>query len=296
MTCARCGAQNPDGNQFCLACGTPLTAAVAGIAAPPPAPPAPYPGAPPGPPPAPLAYASPPPPVAYQTRYYAPAPGSVQAPVHRVPMMLILSAVVVLVLVMAGIGTAIAIIGNRNNTQSNSGLAGALTSPSPAGSRSPVGSPVAPQGPTATNPGLTIPVPAGWTLANKDSESITLTDPDGTGAVTVGSGLSNPSQTAQQNKDSIDKFFAQKYPDTKSCPSSATTNGTLNGASGISWTLCFTLTSGGQTLAAASALFAGANSDGGVYYVVQLVTSQANLQSFVTASAPILTGIQWKLA
>jgi hypothetical protein len=231
----------------------------------------------------------------YQTPYYVPAPGAVQAPVHRVPMMLIISAVVVLVLLMAGIGTAIAIFGNRNNNQPSSGLAGALSSPSPAGSPSPVGSPVAPQGPTATNPTLTIPVPAGWTVANKDSESITLSDPDSTGAVTVASGLSNPSQTAQQNKDTVDKFFVQKYPDTKNCPSSATTNGTLDGASGIYWTLCFTLTSGGQSIAAASALFAGANSDGGVYYVVQLVTTQANLQSFVTASKPVLTGIQWKL-
>jgi len=53
LTCARCGAQNPDGNQFCQACGTPLSR-----------PPA---GAPPPPPSAlPLAYASPPPtPVAY---------------------------------------------------------------------------------------------------------------------------------------------------------------------------------------------------------------------------------------
>jgi hypothetical protein len=209
-------------------------------------------------------------------------------------MMLIISAIVVLVLVMAGIGTAIAILGNQGN-QANAGLTGALSSPSPAGSPSPVGSPVAIQGASASNPGLTVPVPAGWSVANKDSESITLVDSSGQGALTVGSGLSNPAQTAQQNKDSIDKFFVQKYPDTKNCPSSATTTGTLNGASGIFWTLCFTLTSGGQSLAAASALFAGANSDGGVYYVVQLVTSQSNLQSFVTEAKPILTGIQWKL-
>src|SRR5256885_15750851 len=42
LTCARCGAQNPDGNAFCQACGTPLAMAAATPAAPP--------GPPPGPP------------------------------------------------------------------------------------------------------------------------------------------------------------------------------------------------------------------------------------------------------
>ena len=315
LTCARCGAQNPDGNRFCQACGTPLTAAAAGIAAPPtappgppgaypgapPGPPAPYPGPPPGPPgPAyasPLAYASPPPvPAGYQSPYYVPGAGAVQAPVHRVPLMLILSAVVVLVLLMAGIGTAIAIIGSHNNNQAGGGLASGLPSPSPGGSPSPVGSSVSTTGTTATNPGLSVPVPAGWSVANKDSESITLVDPNSQGAITVASGLSNPAQSAQQNRDSINKYFTGKYPDAKNCPTSQTTTGALNAASGIFWTLCFTLTSGGQSIPAASSLFVGANSDGGVYYLVELVTQQDNLQSFVSESQPVLAGIQWKLS
>ena len=328
LACARCGAQNPDGNRFCQACGTPLTAAAAGIASPlagppgppgpppsaypgvPPGPPAPYPAPPPGPPPAaypagppgpdyasPLAYASPPPvPAGYQSPYYMPGAGAVQAPVHRVPLMLILSAVVVLVLLMAGIGTAIAIIGGHNNNQAGGGIAGALPSPSPGGSPSPVGSPVSATGTTATNPGLSVPIPAGWTVANKDSESITLVDPNSTGAITVASGLSNPAQNAQQNRDSINKYFTGKYPDAKDCPTSQTTTGALNAASGIFWTLCFTLTSGGQSIPAAAALFVGASSDGGVYYLVELVTQQDNLQSFVSEAKPVLAGIQWKLS
>src|SRR5579872_1649988 len=105
MTCARCGAQNPDGNAFCQACGTPLTAGPVGVAAAPSPPP-------PGPPAPQLAYASPPPPPAgYQSPYYSPVAGAMQPQVHRTPWVLILSAVVALVLVMVGAGTAIAIIG-----------------------------------------------------------------------------------------------------------------------------------------------------------------------------------------
>jgi hypothetical protein len=298
LTCARCGAQNPDGNRFCQACGTPLTAAAAGIVGPPGPPvppPAPYPAAPPGSPSAsPLAYPSP---VAanYQSPYYVPGVGAVQAPVHRVPLMLIVSAVVVLVFLMAGVGTAIAIIGNHNNSQAGGGIAGALLSPSPGGSPSPVGSPVSTLATTASNPGLSLPVPAGWSVADKNSESITVVDPSSEGAITVASGLSNPAQNAQQLRDSIDQALTAKYPDVNTCPTSQTTTGTLNGASGILWTLCFTLTSGGQSIPAVSSLFVGASSDGGVFYLVELVTIQDNLQSFVNEAKPVLAGITWKL-
>src|SRR5579859_1272044 len=95
LTCARCGAQNPDGNAFCQACGTPLTAAATrstpgnppwALAPPPPGPPAaPPPGSPGG-------VAGPPPGLAppvqtmgggYQSPYYVPT--TPQAPVHRTP-------------------------------------------------------------------------------------------------------------------------------------------------------------------------------------------------------------------
>src|SRR3989442_9641057 len=119
MTCARCGAQNPDGNLYCQVCGTPLAAPARVVTAPqgppPPAPPAgPPPGVIPGPPPG--AMSGPPPgipppmvgPGGYQSPYYAPT-GPV-APVHRTPWMLIMAAVVGLVVLMAGCGTALAII------------------------------------------------------------------------------------------------------------------------------------------------------------------------------------------
>jgi hypothetical protein len=283
VTCARCGAVNPDGNRFCQSCGTPLTATVP---APPPAQAAV---------PAQAAYASPPPaPAAYQSPYYVPT-GAAQAPVHRTPWVLIISAIVVLLVVMAGCGTAIALLGNRAANTNGGGLAAGVPSPSPEGSPSPIPSPIATGGATASNDGETIPVPAGWAVDSKDSETITLTNPDGDGSVTVGSGASSPIQSAQQNKATIDKYFEGKYPDTKTCPNSKTTNGTLNGAAGIFWELCFTIVSGGQSVQAAAPLFAGANSSGSVYYVVMLITSADNMQGLVTDATPILEGIQWKL-
>ena len=288
LTCARCGTQNPDGNQFCQACGTPLSAAAA---APPPAPPAgPIPGPPPG---------APPP--TYQSPYYAPT-GAGQPAVHRTPWVLIISAVVALVLVMAGCGTAIAVLGSRTASQGNSGGIGSqLPSSTPAGSPSSIQSPIPSPSPgpggsnIVSNAALSITVPAGWNVINKDDESISLTDPSGTGSVTIASGSSSPPQTAQQNKDTLTKAFQSHYPDTKTCPNSKTTTGTLNGAQGIFWELCFTLTAGGQSIQAGAPMFTGANANGNVYYAVVLVTTADNMANFASAARPLLLSIVWKL-
>jgi len=284
LTCARCGAQNVDGNRFCQVCGTPLTAIAAGAPVPPVfAAPSGYASAP--------GDASPP---GYQSPYYAPSAAAVQAPVHRTPWLLIIGAVVVLLVVMAGGGTAFALLSGQPGPTGGTGIA-PVPSPSPAVSPSPIASPTTLAGPTASNDGETIPVPAGWAVDAKDNQSITLSDSSGTGSVTIGSGASNPSQTAQQNKDAVDKFFTGKYPDTKNCTNSQTTTGSLDGAPGIFWELCFTLVSGGQSFEAAAPIFAGANADGSIYYVVMLLTPSNDLQSFVNETAPILAGLQWKL-
>jgi hypothetical protein len=314
MTCARCGAQNPDGNQFCQACGTPLTQAAAAApsvqpSAPPPAPswlasppPAPPPAAPPvgwAPPPAPppaappVGWAPPPAPVAYASPYYAPAGALPQAPVHRTPWVLIVSAVVVLILVAAGFGTAFTLLGNKANF--SGGIPGDLPSPSPAGSPSPVGSPTAPQGPTATNDVVTIPVPSGWTVSSKDSQSITLADPNGLGYVSVASGSQSPKMTAQQQKAGVDAGLKSKYPDTAPCGNSRTTTGSLGGVSGIFWQLCYTIVSGGRSLPAEASMFVGTNADGSVWYGVILITAQTYMTNLTEESAPILKGIVWKL-
>src|SRR2546427_12826368 len=97
LTCARCGAQNPDGNLYCQACGTPLTAAGAVAGAPPAAPPAAPAGAVAGPP---VAVA---PPVAGPTRHQSPdhTPARDAAPVHRTPRLAIVAGLLALALLMA---------------------------------------------------------------------------------------------------------------------------------------------------------------------------------------------------
>jgi hypothetical protein len=315
VTCARCGTPNPDGNQFCQACGTPLTAAVAGpppgaIPGPPPgAPPPPPTSAPPGPPPG-LAPPGPPPgiqpPHPYQNPYYTPSEVGPQPTVHRTPWILIGGAVVALIVVMAGCGAAFALIGNQASKQSSTGIAPSpLPSPSPTGSPNPSASPTASPaasptpiqttGGTESNAGVTVPVPSGWVLYKKDDQGITLISPSGDGSITVASGASVPAQTAQQNKDTVVAVFIQNYPDTKNCPGSQTTTGALDGAQGIFWQLCYTQTSGGQSVAIGAPMFAGANADGSAYYVVILKTSYSNMDSFTAEAKPILSAIQWKL-
>ena len=296
LTCARCGAQNPDGNQFCQACGTPLTAAAAVPQAGPPPAPAwlaspPQAAAPAATPPA-VAYASPPPaPVAYASPYYTPAGAMPQAPVHRTPWILIISAVVALIVVMAGCGTAIALLGAKASL--SGGISPDVSSPSPAGSPSPVASPAGPQGPTASNAVVTVPVPAGWAVAAKDDQSIALSDPSGLALVSVASGIQNPHMTAQQQKAGAIAAVKGKYPDTAECGRSST--GALGGKQGIFWNLCFSLVSGGRSLPAQMSMFVATNADGSVWYGVILFTAQTYMQNLNNEAAPILKGIQWKL-
>ncbi|HEX9363580.1 MAG TPA: zinc-ribbon domain-containing protein [Candidatus Dormibacteraeota bacterium] len=299
MTCARCGAQNPDGNLYCQVCGTPLTApSRVATPAPPAAPPGPPPGVIQGPPPN---IAPPTPgPAGYQSPYYAPT-GPV-APIHRTPWMLIVAAVVALVVLMAGCGTALAILGSRGSPSTSGTTITDVPSPSPATTPSPVASPIPspstnPSGvATESNDGVTMTVPAGWSVASRDSEAIVLTDPNGEGSVTAASGSSSPVQTAGDNKNTIEAYFKSNYPDTRLCPGSSVVSSTFNGARGFSWSLCFTLTSGGHSIPAAASLFAGANTSGSVYYVVMVITRQDNLKAYVTVAKPVLSGIKWKLS
>ena len=70
----------------------------------------------------------------------------------------------------------------------------------------------------------------------------------------------------------------------------------MAGVKGISWALCFTLTSGAQSVQVGAPLFAGASSNGKIYYVVLLETERSNINTFVAETKPILNGgITWKL-
>ena len=290
LTCARCGAQNPDGNVYYQACGAPL-AAPAGFA---PAAAA-APGAVPGPPPG-----IPPPtagPAGYQSPYYIPAPGA-SVPVHRTPWTLIIAVVVALIVLMAGGGTALALLGNRGSANTPGGGIADVPSPTPAASPSPVASPTS----SSTSPGtfsndaLTLTIPTGWTIESKDAETVTLLEPNRSGTVTVASGPSIPPQTAQNNKDTIDSQLKSQYSDTRECPNTSPKTASFNGASGIAWTLCFTITSGANSIPAAASLFAGANSSGSVYYVVMVLTTQSNLQNLTNEAKPMMQSVHWKLS
>src|SRR6266704_5224905 len=290
LVCPRCATQNPDGNSFCQACGSPLNA-------PPPAPAMPAVAVPASPFTEPPAYAPPPPPLPdYQSPFYPPGSGAVQPPVHRTPWLVIIAIVVVLVLVMAGVGTVLAVGFAHSSNQAASDIK-QLSSPSPAGSPSPVpsSSPSSTTATSASNAGVAVPLPGGWVVEAQDSETITLVNPSSTGSITIASGSSSPSQNAQQNKSTVDAFFKEQFPDTKNCTGSKTTTGSLNGVAGISWELCFTLTSGAQSVPAAALLFVGANPSGSVYYAMYMLTIASNMPTFSKECGPILKGIQGKL-
>ncbi len=286
VTCTRCGAENPDGNVYCQGCGTPLGAAA------PPAQPAPGLIAPPPGMASPVGG-----PTGYQSPYYAPlAP---LPPVHRTSWLVIVAAVVALVVVLAGFGTALAVIANRgSNNTSGAGIGAEIPSPTPGVSPSPLASPTPTTlgATTASNDGLSVKVPMGWTVASTDVETIVLTDPNGDGSVTLASGPSVPAQNAQDNKNTVDGYFKGKYPDTKACPGTTAASGAFNGAKGLSWTLCFTLADGVHSAPAAASLFAGANASGSVYYVVMLFTRQDKLQAYATTSKSVLQSVVWKLS
>lgn len=296
VQCARCGAQNPDGNNFCQNCGTALTVQPATQpVAPPPAIAAAPPTGMAGPPVgiAPPTFG----PAGFQSAYYAPS--GVTAPVHRTPWMLIIAGVVALVVLLAGFGTVFAVVVSRGGNNTAGAGVGDVPSPPPAQSPSPIASPTSTPsttGTTASNGGLTVPVPAGWTVAAKDNESIVLADPNTEGSVSLGSGPSVPSQTAQDNKATVDNYFKTKYPDVRDCAGTSARATTFNGAGGISWTLCFTLTSGSAAIPAAASLFAGANKSGSVYYAVMVLTRQDNLQNYLNVTRPVLQGVVWKLS
>jgi hypothetical protein len=205
------------------------------------------------------------------------------------------SGVVVLIIVMAGCGTALALL-NKGSLTVSGGVNTGVPSPSPAGSASPIASPsVAASATSATNDSEVVAVPQGWSVQKPDTETIVLTNPNGDGAVIIASGAMNPRQSAQQDKDSYQAYLLGKYPDLKDCPGSQTTTGTLAGASGIFWTLCFIAGTGANKFPAAAAMFMGANSEGSLYYLVVRETNKDNLSAFVAQAAPVVQGIQWKL-
>ena len=70
----------------------------------------------------------------------------------------------------------------------------------------------------------------------------------------------------------------------------------MDGAKGIYWQLCFTVTSGSQSVAIGAPIFVGANASGSVYYAVFLESEVSNMNNFIKEAAPVLDGgIKWKV-
>jgi hypothetical protein len=208
--------------------------------------------------------------------------------------MLIISAVVGLVVVMAGCGTALAVLNSRSQSST---VGSTLPSPSPAGSPSPIEqpSPTSPQGSsTESTSAVSVAVPSGW-AATKNDPTITVTNPAGDGSVGVSSGSQSPPQSPQQMQQSADQALTNQFPDAKTCPNSKTTSGAVGGISGIWWEQCFTVASGGQSFAGAMTIFAGANADGSIGYAVVLFALASKMNAFITEAKPVLQSIQWKL-
>src|ERR1051325_4551425 len=133
LICPGCGTQNPDTNSFCQNCGTQLSVAPAvpvvpstSVAA------SPFTQSPPAYTPPPGAAAgtllAPPPPYYQAPPAYYPAGGMGQPPVHRMPWIAIAAVVAALVLVMAGVGTALAI--GLSHSSNAAGTLSELSSPS----------------------------------------------------------------------------------------------------------------------------------------------------------------------
>ena len=213
---------------------------------------------------------------------------------HRTPWTLIISAIVGLVVVMAGCGTALALINARN--QSGSTVGSNLPSPTPAGTPSPTSPSTAGSGNagSASTSAVSVTVPPGWVATNKEP-ALQVTDPAGTGTIVMSSG-SQRAQSAQQMKDLADQTLTNQFPDIKTCPNTKTTDGTVGGVSGIWWELCFTSTSGGQSFAGAMTIFVGVNAGGTVGYAVILLTHASQMNAFITEAKPVLQSIKWKLS
>ena len=122
-----------------------------------------------------------------------------------------------------------------------------------------------------------------------------MTSPAGDGVVWMDSGHFSPPTTAQQIKQKLDQNLAADYPDTRACPNTTTTNGSVGGVSGIWWQVCFTMAQGGQSFAGEMTEFAATNSGGVVGYFIQVFTLASRMNTFFNDAKPVLASVQWKL-
>jgi zinc-ribbon domain len=277
LGCARCGAQNPDGNNFCQNCGSPLAvaAAVATQATPL------YSVQPPAPPPA------------YQSPYYVPAQPQ---QIGRTPWMLVVGVIVGVVLVMDACGVGIAIVVPKNVRTTTGPTLGTPAPPNisetPGAKPTPTQATAGSQ--TLSIASLTVTVPADFQIADKNDNQVTVETPDGDGLIQVESAKLPKPTTAQQLQQGVLASFKQKYPDANVCGSDD--NVEINGPSGSVVKICFTLTQQNAPATPAAAIYwMATNSALSVYYEVDGVTEADNFDGFMDATSPFVDSVSWKL-
>jgi hypothetical protein len=277
LGCVRCGTQNPDGNNFCQNCGSPLAVAAPVARQGTPL----YPVQPPAPPPS------------YQSPYYA--PGQPQQ-ISRTPWMLVVGIIAGLVLVMGACGVGIAIVVPKSTGTPTSPTLG---TPAPPKTRATPGAKPTPTQATAgaqtlSIASLTVTVPADFQVVDKNDNQVTVETPDSDGLIEVQSAKLPRPTTDQQLQQSVLASFKQKYPDANVCGNDD--NVEINGPSGSIVKICFTLTQQNAPATPAAAVYwMATNSAHNVFYEVDGVTEADNFDGFMDATSPFVDSVSWKL-
>lgn len=319
VACARCRTANPDGNAFCVNCGSALAAVPTAAQAAPlgapaaPIPPQPMPGAMPSqqpPPPEPVATQAGPlyPPTYYanpgQTQFYTPPPVAAggPGPVHRLSRNALIAIIAAAVLVIAGVGAIVALAGKGSKAPVYSPPPVVSSQPVPPTQSSvptprPTVSPTQPPGGGgASGAGQPInagfaqfPALAGFSAQSPQNNSIELDATDNSGQIFVSLEGVTGATTNQQLADALLAIDQKTSPDAARC-SSDQAGPTLAGSGGaqIPSTLvviCETYTpQNGQAFKAVDAYFAGLAKDSTgapSAVVINLFSPQPNFQNFV---------------
>jgi hypothetical protein len=142
---------------------------------------------------------------------------------------------------------------------------------------------------------LTVNVPSGFQVIDKNDDGVTVQTPKGDGVIQVQSAkLSSPTSEAQLQQ-AVLAYLKQKYPDANVCGNGD--NVQVNGPTGSIVKICFTLTQQNQPAVAAAAVYwLATNSAQNVFYEVDGFTAADNFDTFMNDTSPFVDSVSWKLA
>jgi hypothetical protein len=218
--------------------------------------------------------------------------------------MLVVGIIAGLVLVMGACGVGIAIVVPKNN----GGTVGepklgtpappaTATSPAPGqGAPSPKPSPAqtSAAGQTVSIASLSVTVPNGFEIVDKNDDQVTVETPKVDGLIQVQSARLPSPATDQQLQQAALGYLKQKYPDASVCGSD--NNVEINGPKGSIVKICFTLTQQNSPAVAAAAVYwIATNSAHNVYYEVDGFTAADSFDEFMDVTTPFVDSVKWKL-